>query len=94
LLRSLLTQLHLGEDEAIALATSSDACVLLIDELEGRRIASQLGCAVTGVLGILLRAKTDGKISSLRQEIYNLRTKAKFFISRALESRILLAAGE
>ena len=94
LLRALLLQLHQGEAEAIVLATELNADILLIDEQEGRRIASQVGCAVTGVLGILLRAKSDGSIPALRPEIDRLRAKARFFISKSLEARILLAAGE
>ena len=94
LLRALLLQLHKGEAEAIALATELNADILLIDEQEGRRISSQVGCIVTGVLGILLRAKSDGGIPALRPEIERLRTKARFFISKPLEAHILLAAGE
>jgi hypothetical protein len=57
LLRVLLLQLHRGEAEAIALATDLKADIVLIDEQEGRQLASKTGLAVTGILGILLRAK-------------------------------------
>lgn len=60
LLSVLLPQLHRGEAEAIALAAELKADFVLIDEREGRRLAVQAGLSVTGVLGILLRAKLRG----------------------------------
>jgi hypothetical protein len=94
LLRLLLSQLHRGEAEAIALATDVNADFVLIDEQEGRQLASKTGLAVTGVLGILLRAKSAGEIPSVRREMDLLRSEAHFFVSPALERMILTAAGE
>jgi predicted nucleic acid-binding protein len=94
LLRLLLLQLHRGEAEAIALATDLDADFVLIDEQEGRQLASKTGLAVTGVLGVLLRAKRGGEISAVKPEMENLRSKANFFVSSAVEMKILAAAGE
>jgi predicted nucleic acid-binding protein len=94
LLSVLLTQLHQGEAEAIALAAATKADFLLIDEREGRRLAIQAGLSVTGVLGILLRAKFKGDIAALRPEIEALRSKARFFIAADLEHKVLFAAGE
>jgi predicted nucleic acid-binding protein len=93
-LRLLLLQLHRGEAEAIALATDLDADIVLIDEQEGRQLASKTGLAVTGVLGVLLRARRAGEITAIKQEIDLLRSKAHFFVSPALEKKILAAAGE
>jgi hypothetical protein len=94
LLRLLLLQLHRGEAEAIALATDLHAEIVLIDEQEGRQLASKTGLAVTGVLGVLLRAKRAGEIAAVKPEIALLRRKAHFFVSPALEAKILIAAGE
>jgi predicted nucleic acid-binding protein len=94
LLRLLLLQLHRGEAEAIALATDLHANFVLMDEQEGRQLASRTGLAVTGVLGVLLRAKHVGEIPAVKPEIDLLRSKAHFFVSPALEKRILAAAGE
>jgi hypothetical protein len=49
---------------------------------------------VTGVLGILLRAKRDGHIPELKPQIQSLRKKGKFFIAPFLEAKVLAAAGE
>jgi predicted nucleic acid-binding protein/predicted HTH domain antitoxin len=94
LLRLLILQLHRGEAEAIALATDLKASIILIDEQEGRRLASETGLAVTGVLGVLLRAKRGGEIPAVKPEMDLLRSKANFFVSSALEIKVLAAAGE
>jgi hypothetical protein len=94
LLSLLSRQLHRGEAEAIALAAELNAGVVIIDEQEGRELAAQMGLQVTGVLGILLRAKLNGQIPALQPEIQSLRTKGKFFIAAALEAQVLAVAGE
>jgi predicted nucleic acid-binding protein len=92
---SLLTvELHQGEAEAIALALEMKADRLLVDEREGRMTARQLGLPLTGVLGVLLRAKKRGQIQILKSEIDALRSKARFFIAPALEAAVLKQAGE
>ena len=90
----LLASLHKGESEAIALAVDLKADTVIIDEQEGRKLATQAGLAVTGVLGILLRAKLAGQISAVKPEIRALRDIARFFIAPSLEARVLSLAGE
>jgi predicted nucleic acid-binding protein len=94
LLRLLSLQLHRGEAEAIALAADLHADFVLIDEQEGRQLASRTGLSVTGVLGVLLRAKSAGQIAAVKPEMDLLRAKAHFFVSPQLEQKILAAAGE
>jgi predicted nucleic acid-binding protein len=90
----LMVELHQGEAEAIALALEMKADRLLIDEREGRTMARQLGLPLTGVLGVLLRAKKMRQIKAIKPEINALRSKARFFITPALETAILTRAGE
>lgn len=87
-------ELHPGEAEAIALAVEIKPEWLLIDEREGRSKARQLGLPLTGVLGVLVRAKKLGQIQALKPEIDSLRKKARFFIAPSLEAAILTQAGE
>jgi len=94
ILSMLYAQLHAGEAEAIALALESHADQVLIDEKEGRRIASQSGLSVTGVLGILLAAKQIGQIEEIRPELAKLRSFAGFFVAPALAAKVLAAASE
>jgi predicted nucleic acid-binding protein len=93
-LNILLPSLHKGEAEAIALAVDLRADTILIDEHEGRLLATQAGLSVTGVLGVLLRARLDGAISEVQPEILALRTRARFFIAPSLEARVLELADE
>jgi uncharacterized protein len=83
-----------GEHDAIALATISQADVLLIDEKRGRAAARQLGLNVAGILGELLHAKFAGRIPNLGVEITRLRVEAGFFIDQTIEQFILNEAGE
>jgi uncharacterized protein len=67
---------------------------LLIDERDGRAMARRLGVRVTGVLGVLLRAKRLGRIEAIKPEIDALRSRAGFFIDSRLESDVLESADE
>jgi predicted nucleic acid-binding protein len=84
--------LHRGGAETIALAADLKAEVVIVDEQEGRKVA--MGLQVTGVLGILLRAKHLGEIPALKPEIETLRNRARFFIAPSLEAKLVAAAGE
>lgn len=94
LLHILVSALDAGEAEAIALAATLKADIVIIDEQDAREFAVRAGLSVTGVLGVLLRAKRKGKIPAVRPEIQALRDKARFFIAPSLEAKILAAAGE
>jgi predicted nucleic acid-binding protein len=86
--------LHRGEAETIALAADLEAEIVIVDEQEGRKVAVAMGLQVTGVLGILLRAKHLGEIPALKPEIESLRNRARFFIAPSLEAKLVAAAGE
>ena len=92
--RLLRADLDPGEAEAIALALESQADLILIDERDGRLAAERAGLRVTGVLGVILRAKELGQIESIGRELDALRTRARFFLSAALTASVLKAAGE
>lgn len=83
-----------GEAEAIALALQVQAEHILLDERDGRRSARAAGLHSVGVLGILLRAKLEGALDSLADEIERLRTEANFRIAHDLERALLVEAGE
>jgi predicted nucleic acid-binding protein len=52
--------LHRGETDALLLARELRADVLLMDELDGRAVARQLGLSVIGTLGVLDLAAARG----------------------------------
>jgi predicted nucleic acid-binding protein len=92
--RLLEATLDPGEAEAIALALELSAGLILLDEKDGRSMADRAGLRVTGLLGVLLRAKQDGQIQLVKTEVDALRTQARFFISPQLEEKVLKIAGE
>lgn len=90
-LAKLLRQtLDRGEAEAIALGIELKADWTLLDEREGRKVAKSLGLKVTGILGILLRAKQVGEIESLQPVIDDLINKAGFRIAPELLTQVLM----
>jgi predicted nucleic acid-binding protein len=94
LTRLLSVNLHEGESEAIALAVEVDASCTLLDEREARAAARQMNLKITGVLGVLLRAKKQGDIVFMALEMERLRKEANFFIAPDLERHLLELAGE
>ncbi|PSF39219.1 DUF3368 domain-containing protein [Aphanothece hegewaldii CCALA 016] len=78
-----------GEAEAIALAIELKADWILLDEREGRKVAKSLELKVTGILGILLRAKQSGVLDDLQTVIDDLVSKAGFRIAPNLLEQIL-----
>lgn len=93
LLELLHKSLDEGEAEAIFLALSVKADLLLLDEKEGRSIARVYKIPLTGVIGILMRARLEGKISSLKKEL-NLLGEKGFWISDELREEVLQFCNE
>lgn len=82
-----------GEAEVIALAKERDAARVVMDDLEARRFARRVGLKPIGTLGLLLAARLQGKIPSLRDEIRRLKTVG-FYVHGSLVASVLDAAGE
>ena len=94
LVEKLLLNLDRGEAEAIALAIELHADNILIDEYLGRRIAVEYKLRPLGILGILLKAKSEGVISEIKPIIDDLRKIARFFIHQKLYNQVLALADE
>ncbi len=94
LVQVLQRDLDRGEAEAIVLAVQVQARQVLLDEREGRRVAKSLGLKVSGVLGILLRARREGRLPSLRGVIQELQEKAGFRIGAELCAELIREVGE
>ena len=91
---SLEQDLGSGEAEAITLALERGHPHVLIDEREGSGVAEQLGLKPMGVLGVLLRAKREGHLVSVKEMMTTLRDKVGFYIHRNLFLEVLRRAGE
>lgn len=68
----LLADLDRGEAEVIVLAQELNADLVIIDEHLARRHARRLGLALTGTLGVLLKAKQLGLIDAIAPLIEQL----------------------
>lgn len=93
-IQSLEQTLDPGESAAIALASERNADRLLIDERLGRRIATQYGLKIRGILGILVNAKEEGLIPAAKPLLDRLVNEAGFRVSQALYIRTLQESGE
>lgn len=89
----LLDEMDLGEVETIILASELNADWVLMDEKKGRRKLTQLNIPKIGTLGILLKAKQLGLISTLKTEFEDLQ-KSGFSISPMIVDEVLKMAGE
>ena len=61
--------------------------------MKARKFATTLGIPVTGVLGVLIRAKERGIIKEVRPMVEKLR-EIGFYFSQRVERKILEMAGE
>ncbi len=86
-------QIDTGEMEAISLASSLHA-ILIIDDLDGRRVARLLGVEMTGTLGVLVRAKHEKHIARIRPSLERLVRDTNFRISRQLIDSALAEVSE
>lgn len=83
-----------GEQAALALALELKADAILIDEENGRSVAEQLGLARIGIIGVLLRAKATGLVTSLAPILDQLQQDAGFWLSRSIRDLALRLANE
>ena len=86
-------ELDLGEASAIVLAMENENSLLIIDEKKGREVARAIGIQITGILGIILKAKSKGLVDKVAPVLEKLKA-AGFRMSTKLERQVLSLAGE
>ena len=82
-----------GEASAIALAFESEPSLLIIDDAKGRKAARKLGLALTGSLGIFLKAKRAGFIPAVKPILEKIQ-QTNFRYSEVILQEILALADE
>ncbi len=92
-LRVMPSSIDRGEATAIALALETPDSALILDDLTARNYAARLGITVTGTLGILINAKLDGHIPSIRPFVEKIR-ETNFRIGLGVIRDAYLLAGE
>ncbi|NEU79612.1 DUF3368 domain-containing protein [Nostoc sp. UIC 10630] len=94
LVEALSNELDIGEAEAIALALEMKADQVLIDERRGRMVAASLNLRYTGILGILVEAKSQRLISAVKPLLDALINQAGFWVAEPLYKRVLQLVDE
>ena len=89
----LLNTLDRGEAAVVQLALDQNIQTVVIDEAAGRRIARLNGLSVTGSIGILLRAKSEGYQFSMQEAIDRMKARGIWLSDRVI-AFALRQAGE
>jgi predicted nucleic acid-binding protein len=89
----LANALDVGEAAVIQLALDRQVKTVCIDEQAGRRMARLHGLDVTGSIGILLRAKEEGFMFSMRIALQRMRAQG-IWISASVMDFAVAQAGE
>lgn len=87
-------ELDEGEAEAIALFAENPVDAILLDEKNARRVARQMGLPVLGTAGILIWAKQQGLIITLKEQLDALQNQGEFRLSQSLYQEALNRVGE
>ncbi|MBS1642396.1 MAG: DUF3368 domain-containing protein [Bacteroidetes bacterium] len=86
-------QIDAGESSAIALALETPNSTVILDDIKARKIATQLGLACTGTLGVIIKAKLQGIIPSIKPILFQIK-QTNFRLSAELELQALQLANE
>ncbi|MGF1576275.1 MAG: DUF3368 domain-containing protein [Cyanophyceae cyanobacterium] len=92
-IKLLMPTLDRGEAEVIVLSLESQAQLVLMDELTGRKVAESLNLKVTGSMGVLIRAKQLGQITTVEPYVQHMKQAGIYFSDRFIQA-VLSQVGE
>jgi hypothetical protein len=78
-----------AKQRLLLLLLTLKADLILLDETDARQVAATFSLKKTGVIGILIKARAEGKIGSLRLELNPLIDTMGFFIDDRLYHQAL-----
>ncbi|MBD2484318.1 DUF3368 domain-containing protein [Planktothrix sp. FACHB-1365] len=87
-------ELDEGESEAIALSLEQPNSAILLDEKNARGVAKRMNLSPLGTVGILIWAKQNRLISTLKEQLDALQTVGKFRLSYSVYQEALKNVGE
>lgn len=79
-----------GESSVLAWAYTHSGAEAIIDDLAARRCAAVFGIPVRGTLGLVLTAKTRGKVSEARPILEKLRQSGMYLSDRVMNQSLAL----
>jgi predicted nucleic acid-binding protein len=83
-----------GEAEVIALALEGPGRTAVLDDAQGRKCARALGLPLIGTLGIVLRAKRLGRITSAAEVLRDLQKAGLHLDQQTITVALRQVAGE
>ena len=92
-LQILELQIDKGESSAIALALETPKSILILDDYKARKVAENLGLSFTGTIGIIIKAKLQNIIPSIKPIIEKIK-QTNFRISAEIELQAYQEANE
>ena len=86
-------QIYKGESSAIALALEINDSTVILDDYKARKVAEKLGLNITGTIGVIVKAKINGIIPSIKLLLKKIK-QTDFRLSTEIELLALSEAGE
>nr|WP_275974034.1 DUF3368 domain-containing protein [Argonema galeatum] len=90
---SIVTELGMGEREALALTVEIPDSLVILDDALGRRYARLIGVQFTGTLGLLLKGKQVGYMTTIAPILDQL-DALRFRLDPSTRAAVLKLAGE
>ena len=85
--------MDLGEASTIALNMETENSKMIIDDMKARKFSDKMNLNYTGTVGVLLKAKEQGVIKSVKTILTLLKLNG-FRISEEVERKAIITAGE
>jgi predicted nucleic acid-binding protein len=86
-------QIDKGESSAIALAMETPNSTIILDDIKARKVAQQLGLTYTGTIGVIIKAKLQGIIPTIKPILSKIK-QTDFRLSDDVELQALREANE